>query len=533
MISFPCLLLGVIFLPMCLVSHAKTSSGSGVAVGNLQQGLAKVSSSSEEPDSLKNSASGYIGSLTSLTTSGGQGSWEDISQGDNQKSNSVSFDGTGTVDDNANKIPGLPKSNASSSYALANEDERRLLRDNPGLANQVKPSSRSTGITSSSGIVGDSDRFNTVQVQQDDQGLETMICPTVTQTLYLRPKTSTRTVHFIRHTASTAQANNYDYVTVGSPSQADRDGATASLPGSGLSDSSIKGGGPPLVPARTSACPRPTTEFRSFVYVSTVFVPTTLTDYTTITRTVSIPVENTYQQEPVTRYKTIFVDEVQPSMHKHRRPLSVARYPDSQQLGVDTVFATVTVTQIQPQDCPEVACGSGSQPARNYVLNDDVQPNFGRNTETLDSYMHRTAPNPNKQSVEQTEYLEQNGYVVAKPSQTVYALPPGSQIRPTPVKRCRPVIKQPVPVKVAQLRSSVNRKTYEDDYTNLSSASTNEEVILERYKRTLRDNHNRAYGTTWSSVFLKEVFDRCLLSSERRWDTAGSQRSITSTGEIC
>ena len=110
------------------------------------------------------------------------------------------------------------------------------------------------------------------RAQHYDGGLQTMVCPTVTQTLYLRPKTSTRTIHIIRQTATqpAAESSNYIYATVNSPDQAEAATASPSNYNYGTSDDGTdKYAGAPLPPApRVPACPKPTTEFRSFVYVS-------------------------------------------------------------------------------------------------------------------------------------------------------------------------------------------------------------------------------------------------------------------------
>lgn len=99
--------------------------------------------------------------------------------------------------------------------------------------------------------------------------METVICPTVTQTVYLRPKTQTRTVHILR-----AQSQGPDIPVDAAGQSYDRvSSADAEVIQDGKAVSS-SGERPPAVAkdAPLPLCSNPPTntktEFRSFVYLS-------------------------------------------------------------------------------------------------------------------------------------------------------------------------------------------------------------------------------------------------------------------------
>ena len=108
-----------------------------------------------------------------------------------------------------------------------------------------------------------------VPLVDDGAGLETLVCPTVTQTVYLRPKTVTKTIHVIRPTGAAGQAQqaaqSLDYVTVASPNAGQPDLGRTVAPGV---DSAASPAGAPAAGAQACGNSRQSTEFRNFVYIS-------------------------------------------------------------------------------------------------------------------------------------------------------------------------------------------------------------------------------------------------------------------------
>ncbi|OQV15933.1 hypothetical protein BV898_09856 [Hypsibius exemplaris] len=254
----------------------------------------------------------------------------------------------------------------------------------------------------------------TSDTTNQEDSLETLVCPTMTQTVYLRPKTVTRTVHVIRPTAGLAQAagQSFDYVTVANPNAADNSQtviASTSLP--------------------PCAGTRPSTEFRNFVYLSTQFVRSTLTEYATATRTVSISVD--VYREPVTQYKTVYVSEAQPSVQYQRAASGSSGHSQSGSSGgyqedMGSGSATVTVTQLQ--DCPILACDPSpiSQPSSNH----QITPSLRRK--------HLQPAQPALQVQYPASTADTPETYIQQVPQSPVAPVRRSDIRPTPVqRRCR------------------------------------------------------------------------------------------------
>ncbi|XP_055351692.1 uncharacterized protein LOC129597996 [Paramacrobiotus metropolitanus] len=302
-----------------------------------------------------------------------------------------------------------PTSKTADSLQLMPQPATKSLRtsDSRGQANKSKPSnSKFRAIPDPSPELaselsqlqlqdtlsdGEQDTAASTVPEFESAPLETVVCPTVTQTVYLRPKTRTRTVNVIRSRAHLSTVNAavdatgqaYDYVT--RPDAADQDLQSRKKSRDAPEDTADADGDVNCAQKlRNVACAKPsfatvtTTEFRSFVYLSTQFIYTTSpiygaadnTEREVIRETMTVPV--TVYAEPVTQTVTV-TEVVQPSIqYPKRKPNPKLIEEGSDNTPVLTVTSTVTVRA--PQFCP-LSCSNDrdANTAPSYINAPSVQ----------------------------------------------------------------------------------------------------------------------------------------------------------------